>query len=313
MVVQLTPLAPIDYEIWRHRTRDRLIGLHQGSGLHVGQDAVEHVDQHFDELLPDGIDTSNARLLRIIDDAEGELGTLWLGVSPARLFVIDLTLTRVPSEAQNEDLHAALLDLAREEGVSSITIAVLSPDAEGHRFVAGRGFGMVSIQMLLEPIPAREPSSHVEVRPMTDERFAVFRGATQEAFAHDLAQSGRYGLEDAKAEALRQFERELPQGLATPGQALFTAVVDDEEVGILWLGMRERDGRAHAFVLDVEVAERHRRRGFGRELMQAAEREATARGADSIGLHVFGFNAGAVALYEQLGYRRVEERYLLEL
>lgn len=47
--------------------------------------------------------------------------------------------------------------------------------------------------------------------------------------------------------------------------------------------------------------------------MHAAEREARLLGADSIGLHVFGFNAGAAQLYESLGYRRVEETFLLEL
>ncbi|MFS0852984.1 N-acetyltransferase family protein [Microbacterium sp. 179-I 3D4 NHS] len=310
--MQLTPLAPMDYELWRHRTRERLIALHQDSGLRPGHDAVEHADQYFDELLPDGIDTENARLLRIVDDAEGELGTVWLGISPTRLFIVDLTLTRVPSEAQNDELFRALLEIADEVGVSSMTMAVFSQDAEGHRFVAGRGFEVASVQMLLDPLPERPVAEHVRVQPMTPERFERFGASTQAAFAHDLVQSGRYGHEDAREESARQFARELPQGLATPGQALFTATADGEEVGILWIGMREREGRPHAFVLDVEVSPDHRRRGFGRELMHAAEQEARARGADSIGLHVFGFNTGAAAMYEQLGYRRVEELFLYE-
>ena len=35
--------------------------------------------------------------------------------------------------------------------------------------------------------------------------------------------------------------------------------------------------------------------------------------ADSIGLHVFGFNTGAIDLYEQLGYRRTEESLLRDV
>ena len=54
-----------------------------------------------------------------------------------------------------------------------------------------------------------------------------------------------------------------------------------------------------------------RDRGYGRDLMLAAEHEAARLGADSIGLHVFGFNTSAITLYESLGYRRVEERFLL--
>jgi ribosomal protein S18 acetylase RimI-like enzyme len=52
------------------------------------------------------------------------------------------------------------------------------------------------------------------------------------------------------------------------------------------------------------VAASHRRRGIGRALLEAAEEWARAVGVKKIELHVFPYNEGAIALYEQLGYER---------
>ena len=46
----------------------------------------------------------------------------------------------------------------------------------------------------------------------------------------------------------------------------------------------------------------HQRRGYATEAFAALEGEARSRGLAGIGLHVFGHNPGARALYEKLGY-----------
>jgi hypothetical protein len=43
-----------------------------------------------------------------------------------------------------------------------------------------------------------------------------------------------------------------------------------------------------AWIFDIDVAPEHRGRGYGRALLQAAEREVEQRGVKSIGLNVFG-------------------------
>ena len=59
---------------------------------------------------------------------------------------------------------------------------------------------------------------------------------------------------------------------------------------------------AMAWVYDVEVDEAFRGRGYGRQTMLLAEREARARGMTSIGLNVHGKNTVALSLYDSLGY-----------
>ncbi|GAA1236088.1 GNAT superfamily N-acetyltransferase [Microbacterium phyllosphaerae] len=310
MPLLLTPLPADRFDDWLATTRVRLIALRRESGMLVGEDAAARVDEFVGELLAEGHETPTSLILEIEDDGVA-LGTAWLAANNGVLFLVDLAFGVSPSEAQRGRLLAELRTLARTQQVTRISMGVYASDSESRAFVESGGFEVASIQMLLEPLPSREGRSRVVVSPMTAERFTSFAVASEAAFAADLAASGRYSEEDAAVESHRQMQLELPDGVASEGQELFVAEVDGDEVGVLWIGVRARAGRPHAFILDIEIAEGHRRRGYGRDVMHAAEREARRLGADSIGLHVFGFNTGAIRLYESLGYRRVEERFLL--
>ncbi|WP_292761922.1 GNAT family N-acetyltransferase [Microbacterium sp. UBA3486] len=323
MSLHLKPLPATRFEAWVTTARQRLIDRNRESGRRLGADAVGHVEQVFGDLFPEGGAASTTRVMRVVDDADGELGTLVLALSGQKMLLLDLDLdldldvglggAETLSDAQNEGLLALLLPIARDMGATQIGAQLFPQDTAARVFAEQSGFEVASIQMVLEPLPVRDVAPHVEVSPMTAERFPRFAAASEEGFAHDLVASGRYTSEEAIAESHRQMVEELPDGLDTEGQEFFTASVDGTEVGILWFGMRRRDGRPQAFILDIEVAADQRRRGYGRALMHAAEREARRLGADSIGLHVFGFNTGAVDLYEQLGYRRTEESLLREV
>lgn len=311
MPISLTPLPHELFDEWRHETRARQIALRHDSGRLLGDDASAQVDTVFAEVMPQGLATPTSRVLQIFD-GERPLGTIWVAVAAGKLFLLDLAF-EADAAPQRDELFAAVVAVAREAGAGRITLGLYPTDAAGRAFIDGRGFTLASIQMVLEPLPERDVAAHVDVAPMTAERFPSFAAASEAAFAEDLVASGRYVAADALAESHRQMQLELPDGVESAGQHLFTASVDGVEVGILWLGMRSRAGRPHVFVLDIEVADGQRRKGYGRELMHAAEREAKRLGAGSIGLHVFGFNTGAIDLYEQLGYRRVEEAYFLDL
>lgn len=316
MPLELIPLPDDRFDEWRSVTRDRLIALRQESGMLRGADAVAHADSFLGELLAKGHETETSLILTIVD-ASREIGTLWLAANDGMLFVVDLAFRESPDARQCDELFDALTALGQKQGVDRLSIELYATDDDGAAFIEGRGFALASMQMLLEPLPARgaeaEGESVVVVSPMTAERFPRFAAASEAAFADDLVTSGRYSPADAAKESHRQMSLELPDGIDSPGQLLFTAHVGEVEVGVVWIGVRSRDGRPHAFVLDVEVAEGQRRRGYGRALMLAAEREARRFGAGSIGLHVFGFNDGAIALYESLGYRGVERRLLLSV
>lgn len=87
----------------------------------------------------------------------------------------------------------------------------------------------------------------------------------------------------------------------------FTLVTTGESnvvVGVSIVTMREEmlshEPSAHLEVL--AVSDKVHRQGLGRRLIEASEKEAKARGASSMTLHVFGNNTRARALYSKLGF-----------
>ncbi|TDK35319.1 N-acetyltransferase [Rhizobium deserti] len=69
-----------------------------------------------------------------------------------------------------------------------------------------------------------------------------------------------------------------------------------------------RETAGEAEILTVAVAEKFARQGLGWRLMQAALREAAARGGESMFLEVEAANKAAVDLYAKLGFAKVGER-----
>lgn len=63
----------------------------------------------------------------------------------------------------------------------------------------------------------------------------------------------------------------------------------------------------------IAVAPGFERQGIGSRLLSAAEREARARGARSMTLHVFAANARARAMYEGAGFEGELMRYIKPL
>ena len=89
-----------------------------------------------------------------------------------------------------------------------------------------------------------------------------------------------------------------------PHAAVFVAETGDGIVGRLSVARDPHPASAHVADLGLMIARGHRRRGFGRALMRAAEEWARDAGVRKLELHVFPHNAPAIALYESLGYRR---------
>jgi ribosomal protein S18 acetylase RimI-like enzyme len=110
----------------------------------------------------------------------------------------------------------------------------------------------------------------------------------------------RAGTSEAAAdENIQENIRELmPDGKLTPGNFVFDVMKAEDHVGYVWLNEKNSEW----FIYDIEVFEKYRGRGFGRETMQAIEAHIRAKGGNVIGLSVFGFNKVAQKLYEAEGY-----------
>lgn len=105
------------------------------------------------------------------------------------------------------------------------------------------------------------------------------------------------------AEAEASMARLLPDGLATPGQRLWT-VCDDggQAVGRLWVHLQEHRG----FIYDIEMRESVRGQGLGTQTLRAAAAHTSEVGLRLLALNVFGSNEPARRLYAREGYTETE-------
>ncbi len=139
--------------------------------------------------------------------------------------------------------------------------------------------------------------------PMTEAQLADYLQRAIPDYAGDKVASGQWAEAEAMERSRKSYAELLPEGVATPDQHLY--VMYDEHavvVGELWIGGHEQAGRRVAFVYDVAVHPEHRRKGHAERAFQALEGVVRSLGLTGIGLHVFGHNAAARALYLKLGY-----------
>ena len=150
----------------------------------------------------------------------------------------------------------------------------------------------------------------LHVRAMTEAEFDEWRLTIARAYANEQVKSGNWAPEEALGLALAGNADLLPQGLATEGMLLLTALrPDGDHVGRIWLGLKHPRGTADcAFLYDIEVDQPYRGHGYGRALLAAAENAVRSHGVPALELNVFGNNATAIALYRNAGYVVVQQQ-----
>ena len=96
--------------------------------------------------------------------------------------------------------------------------------------------------------------------------------------------------------------RDIERKLTVQPEMFF--VIDDAGV-LVATAMVGYDGH-RGWVNYLAVAESHRRRGLGRQLMAEAERALTARGCPKLSLQIRATNSTVIAFYAGLGYAQDE-------
>ena len=140
--------------------------------------------------------------------------------------------------------------------------------------------------------------------PMTEAEFTAYTEVSIPEFAQEKVQSGQWAQDESLALARKAYADLLPQGLATPDNFFYTVrnSATQAAIGMLWFAVQVRAGQRTAFVYDVSIYAAHQRQGHAKRAFAALEVEVRAHGLSGIGLHVFGHNTGAQALYASLGY-----------
>jgi ribosomal protein S18 acetylase RimI-like enzyme len=107
---------------------------------------------------------------------------------------------------------------------------------------------------------------------------------------------------------------ELHEFISSVDTHLFVCEAESQLVGAVIVSIRKRkEDRWNrpletAYIEDLIVSARARRIGAGKCLMTEAIAWARTKGVDSIELHVWHSNSGAIRFYESLGFTTIQHR-----
>ncbi len=155
----------------------------------------------------------------------------------------------------------------------------------------------------------------IRLVPMLESELNAYLEKSIPNYAADNVEAGYWSEEEALEKSRKVFNDLLPEGVKSKGQHLFQVenVETNERVGIIWLNARTDVPRPSGFIYDIEMGEKFRGKGFGKQTMLAIEEKARELGLKSIGLHVFAHNAVAKGLYEKIGYEVTSLNMVKEL
>jgi len=155
----------------------------------------------------------------------------------------------------------------------------------------------------VDPESTARSISVIQLRAMTDTEFVAFETGLIQDYAQDIARNHKVPLDEARAEAQQQIAGLLPDGSDSRNQQLFTIVPDatQEAAGYLWCQVEAEKQRA--FICEIQIFDRYRSHGYGTAALRELEHRLRTASIRRVGLHVFGDNTRAQALYRQLGYR----------
>lgn len=140
--------------------------------------------------------------------------------------------------------------------------------------------------------------------PMSSEAYEQYLKDAIISYAESNVSSGRWPKEGSVERSKAAYAELLPLGTGTPDNHLFEIKAGSgaQTVGMLWFAITNRNGTRSAFVYDVYIDPKFRKKGHATRAFKALEQLVREHDVSNIGLHVFSFNRGARALYEKLGY-----------
>ena len=149
----------------------------------------------------------------------------------------------------------------------------------------------------------------VQLREMSEEVFKIFFEYSINDYVNDLIKSSDITMEEALAEAKREFAEMLPNGLSTQDNVLRIIVdaAEEKAVGIIWYLFEMADGIKQVFLSDFIIKEEERRKGYASAALAEMEQDAGRNGCAESIIYVWKHNKPGINLYTKCGYATFRE------
>jgi GNAT superfamily N-acetyltransferase len=140
----------------------------------------------------------------------------------------------------------------------------------------------------------------IAIRRFAPDEWRLYRDLRLRALADSPDSFGStYAREASRAE--RDWKERLTVGVTSPGQLPVLALIDDVPAGLAWGRVDDNDSTL-AELFQVWVAPDSRRKGVGRQLIDAVIEWAQSLGVHILRLGVTPSHPAALQLYRQAGF-----------
>ena len=137
---------------------------------------------------------------------------------------------------------------------------------------------------------------------LTSKNFGAYRKFSIQHFAVAVSKARNINQAEGRRLAKKSFNSIFSKG-EKKDQYVYRAMNGRMCVGFLHIGIRRDRPKPYLYIWDIFINPKHRRKGFGKEVLALAEVKARELGIHKILLNVFGFNKPAIQLYKGTGYR----------
>jgi RimJ/RimL family protein N-acetyltransferase len=144
----------------------------------------------------------------------------------------------------------------------------------------------------------------VKLTPMAQEDYEAYLERSVREYAEDHVRNGNWPAEGSLEKSRAEFQSLLPDGLQSKNEFVFTILNEstNQKIGILWVEVKMDVSPRRAFGYDFRINEEFRGKGFGKQALAALDEKLKSMQVESMGLHVFGDNLTAQALYKKMGF-----------
>ena len=144
----------------------------------------------------------------------------------------------------------------------------------------------------------------VKLVPMDPADYPAYLENGIREYAEDKVKSGQWKESESLEKSRGEFMHLLPDGVHTKNEFIYSIVNEEtgQKIGVLWVEIKMEETPRRAFGFDFMLYEQFRGKGFGKQALQALDKQLISMDVESMGLHVFGHNTTAFELYKKMGF-----------
>jgi ribosomal protein S18 acetylase RimI-like enzyme len=147
-MVKLEPMQQQVFEKFLETEIRDYAAEHVRNGNWPEEGSLERSRKEFAELLPDGIHSQNQYVWSIVDDANGNIGALWVQVKEGKAFIFDFVIDETfRGKGFGKQALAAMDEKLRSMDVESVGLHVFGDNVNAQELYKKMGFQITGMHM----------------------------------------------------------------------------------------------------------------------------------------------------------------------